>query len=60
MTTIKKFLIYSNCLHNVFNFRGKLLEAIAQLWYEIHVVAPVLEKYTADHNEFIGRGYHVH
>ena len=60
MTTIKKFLIYSNCLHNVFNFRGKLLEAIAQLGYEIHIVSPILEKYAADHNELINRGYHIH
>ena len=60
MTTIKKFLIYSNCLHNVFNFRGKLLEAIAQLGYEIHIVSPILEKYAADHNELVNRGYHIH
>ncbi len=60
MTTIKKFLIFSNCLHNVFNFRGKLLDSIAQLGYEIHIVSPILEKYAADHNEFINRGYHVH
>lgn len=60
MTTIKKFLIYSNCLHNVFNFRGKLLESIAQLGYEIHIVSPILEKYAADHNELINRGYHIH
>ncbi len=60
MPRVKSFLIFSNCLHNVFNFRGKLLEAIAQLGYEIHIVAPVLEKDTTDHNEFIGRGYHVH
>ncbi|WP_201603465.1 glycosyltransferase family 4 protein [Psychrobacter submarinus] len=60
MTTIKKFLIFSNCLHNVFNFRGKLLESIAQLGYEIHIVAPVLKKYATDHSDFISRGYHVH
>lgn len=60
MTTIKKFLIYSNCLHNVFNFRGKLLESIAQLGYEIHIASPVLEKYAADYNELINRGYHIH
>ena len=60
MTTIKKFLIYSNCLHNVFNFRGKLLDSIAQLGYEIHIVSPILEKYAADHNELINRGYHIH
>lgn len=56
----KRFLIFSNCLHNVFNFRGKLLESIALLGYEIHIVAPILEKYIAHHNEFISRGYHVH
>ena len=56
----KRFLIFSNYLPHVLNFRGKLLESIAQLGYEIHVVSPDLEKYAADHNELIGRGYHVH
>ena len=56
----KRFLIFSNCLHNVFNFRGKLLESIAQLGYEIHIVAPISEKYIADYNELIDRGYHIH
>ncbi|OXL15343.1 glycosyltransferase family 4 protein, partial [Psychrobacter sp. DAB_AL32B] len=52
--------MFSNYLPHVLNFRGKLLESIAQLGYEIHVVSPDLEKYTADHNELIDRGYHVH
>ena len=36
------------------------MESIALLGYEIHIVAPILEKYIAHHNEFISRGYHVH
>lgn len=36
------------------------MESIAQLGYEIHVVSPALERYAADHNELINRGYHVH
>ena len=60
MTTIKKFLIFANYLPHVLNFRGKLLESISQLGYEIHVVAPSLEDYATDHNVLRGLGYHVH
>lgn len=60
MTAIKKFLIFSNYLPHVLNFRGKLLASIAQLGYEIHVVAPALEDYATDHNTLKGLGYHVH
>ncbi|WP_298973489.1 glycosyltransferase family 4 protein [uncultured Psychrobacter sp.] len=60
MTTIKKFLIFANYLPHVLNFRGKLLASIAQLGYEIHVVAPALEDYVTDHNTLKDLGYHVH
>ncbi|MGP4789314.1 glycosyltransferase family 4 protein [Psychrobacter sp. 1Y11] len=57
---MKRFLIFSNYLPHVLNFRGKLLASIAQLGYEIHVVAPALEDYATDHNTLKGLGYHVH
>ena len=35
-----KFLMISSFLPSVLNFRGKLLEAIHQQGFEIHIVAP--------------------
>ena len=60
MPKIKKFLIFANYLPHVLNFRGKLLESIAQLGYEIHVVSPALIDYAADHKKLISLGYYVH
>lgn len=57
---IMKFLIFSNYLPNVLNFRGKLLEMIAQLGYEIHVVAPDLSSYPKDYKTLVNLGYHLH
>lgn len=55
-----KFLICANYLPHVLNFRGKLLEAIAKLGYEVHVLAPDLEAHTELHNKLLNSGYFVH
>ncbi|WP_298807442.1 glycosyltransferase family 4 protein [uncultured Psychrobacter sp.] len=55
-----KFLICANYLPHVLNFRGKLLEAIANLGYEVHVLAPDLESHTKDYNTLLALGYIVH
>ena len=55
-----KFLIFSNYLPHVLNFRGKLLESIASLGHDIHVVAPDLEQHPKDYRILINLGYHVH
>lgn len=55
-----KFLICANYLPHVLNFRGKLLEAIANLGYEVHVLAPDLDSHTKDHNTLLALGYIVH
>jgi len=55
-----KFLIFSNYLPHVLNFRGKLLDKTASLGYEIHVVAPDLELHPKDYKTLINLGYHVH
>lgn len=55
-----KFLICANYLPHVLNFRGKLLENIAELGYEVHVLAPDLETHTEDYNTLLSLGYFVH
>lgn len=55
-----KFLIFSNYLPHVLNFRGKLLEAIAKQGYEVHVISPDLELYPTDYNKLKSLGYHLH
>lgn len=55
-----KFLICANYLPHVLNFRGKLLEAIAKLGYEVHVIAPDLESHTKEHNTLLDLGYIIH
>ena len=55
-----KFLICSNYLPHVLNFRGKLLEAIDRLGYEIHILAPDLGLHSKDHNKLLSLGYFVH
>lgn len=55
-----KFLIISSFLPSVLNFRGKLLEAIHQQGYEIHIIAPDLASFPAEHEKLLGLGYYVH
>lgn len=55
-----KFLIFANYLPHVINFRGKLLEAISNLGYEIHVLAPDIGDYQRELNYLSELGYHVH
>lgn len=55
-----KFLIFANYLPHVINFRGKLLEAVSGLGYEIHILAPELDKHKQELNNLSEMGYHVH
>lgn len=55
-----KFLIISSFLPSVLNFRGKLLEAIHQQGYEIHIIAPNLTSFSAEHRKLLELGYFVH
>lgn len=55
-----KFLIISSFLPSVLNFRGKLLEAIHQQGYEIHIIAPDLASFPAEHEKLLDLGYFVH
>ena len=54
------FLIISSFLPSVLNFRGKLLEAINQQGYEIHIIAPDLPSFPAEHEKLLDLGYRVH
>ena len=55
-----KFLMISSFLPFVLNFRGKLLEAIAARGFEIHIMAPELEKFADEQQKIIQLGYHLH
>ena len=55
-----KFLIFANYLPHVINFRGKLLETISNLDYEIHVLTPNLDNYQKELNYLSELGYYVH
>lgn len=55
-----KFLMISSFLPFVLNFRGKLLEAIAARGFEIHIMAPELEKFADEQQKIIHLGYHLH
>lgn len=55
-----KFLICANYLPHVLNFRGKLLEAIAKLGYEVHIVAPDLKSHSKDYDTLSNLGYVLH
>ena len=55
-----KFLIFANYLPHVINFRGKLLQAVAGLGYEIHILAPDLDQYKQEFINLSELGYHVH
>lgn len=55
-----KFLIISSFLPSVLNFRGKLLEAINEQGYEIHIIAPDLTSFSIEHEKLLNLGYFVH
>lgn len=55
-----KFVIVANYLPHVTNFRGKLLEAISNLGYEIHILAPNLDDFLDEYNQLISKGYNLH
>lgn len=55
-----KFLMISSFLPSVLNFRGKLLEAIHQRGYEIHIMAPDLTSFPTEHEKLLDLGYCVH
>lgn len=54
------FIIISSFLPSVLNFRGKLLEAIHQQGYEIHIIAPDLPSFPTEHEKLLALGYFVH
>ncbi|NAR88838.1 glycosyltransferase [Acinetobacter haemolyticus] len=54
------FLIISSFLPSVLNFRGKLLEAIHQQGYEIHIIAPDMTSFPTEHEKLLNLGYYVH
>lgn len=55
-----KFLMIASHLPAALNFRGKLLEAIAQKGFSIHILAPDLALFPDDHNTLASLGYFVH
>lgn len=55
-----KFLMISSYLPSVLNFRGKLLEAIHQQGYEIHIIAPDLSSFSDEYQKLLGLGYKVY
>lgn len=55
-----KFLMISSFLPSVLNFRGKLLEAIHQKGYEIHIIAPDLPSFPSEHEKLLDLGYFIH
>ena len=55
-----KFLLIANYLPHVMNFRGKLLEAISNLGYEIHIFLPDLDSYPNEYKHLNSLGYHLH
>lgn len=55
-----KFLMISSFLPSVLNFRGKLLEAIAQQGLEIHIFAPDLKDFAEEKEKLEALGYMVY
>lgn len=55
-----KFLMISSFLPSVLNFRGKLLEAISALGYEIHIMAPEFVSFPEEQQKLEALGYHLH
>lgn len=50
----------TNYLPHVTNFRGKLLEEISNLGYEIHILAPDLDVYPNEYNHLNSLGFTLH
>lgn len=57
---MKNFLLISNFLPSVLNFRGKLLEAIQKEGYIIHIIAPNLSEFSDEAIKIKELGYHLH
>lgn len=57
---VLKFLIFANYLPHVINFRGKLLDAISSLGYEIHILAPELSTHQKELESLSKLGYYLH
>jgi len=55
-----KFVMISSFLPSVLNFRGKLLEAIRQQGYEIHIIAPDLSSFPDEYQKLLSLGYKVY
>lgn len=55
-----KFLMISSFLPSILNFRGKLLEAIHQQGYEIHIIAPDLTSFSSEYKKLLELGYFIH
>lgn len=55
-----KFLIISSFLPSVLNFRGKLLAAIAQRGFDIHICAPNVAEFAEELQQLQALGYVVH
>ncbi|WP_104483753.1 glycosyltransferase family 4 protein [Acinetobacter indicus] len=55
-----KFLIITSFLPSILNLRGKLLEAIYEKGFEIHIIAPDLELFNSEQQKLEVLGYHVH
>ncbi|QCO20710.1 glycosyltransferase [Acinetobacter cumulans] len=55
-----KFLMICSYLPSALNFRGKLLEAIANQGYEIHIMAPELSTFPDEYQQLQSLGYTVH
>lgn len=55
-----KFVLISNNLNSVKNFRTDLLLAIAKRGYEIHILAPSMELFVNEKNLFQSYGFVLH
>lgn len=55
-----KFVIISNFLPLLSNFRGVLINEIYQRGFEIHIIAPNLDDYEQEVKELILKGYYLH
>lgn len=55
-----KFLMICSYLPSALNFRGKLLEAIANQGYEIHIMAPEFASFPEEQQKMEALGYHLH
>lgn len=55
-----KFLIISNYLPSVLHLRGKLLESISRLGYEIHILSPDPHLHHDIYQQLTGLNYKIH